>query len=101
MHAFRCALLLVSLVFGEVFLLEVHPYMTGFCTFWKVITIDITLFSSRNKDLRYGAVLILNTFLKDYLCVQTGLCILNWHHRSFFLDSAHVSGLVRLRNGNF
>ncbi len=32
-HALRCALSLVSLVFGEVFLVEVHPYMTCFCTF--------------------------------------------------------------------
>ena len=22
---------------GKCFLLEVHPYMTGFCTFWKVL----------------------------------------------------------------
>ena len=22
---------------GSVLLLEVHPYMTGFCTFWKVL----------------------------------------------------------------
>ena len=32
-HAFRCALSLVSLVFGKCFLVEVHPYMTGLCTF--------------------------------------------------------------------
>ena len=22
---------------GQCFLLEVHPFMTGFCTFWKVL----------------------------------------------------------------
>ena len=36
MRAFLCALLLVLLVFGSVFfLVEVHRYMTVFCTFWR------------------------------------------------------------------
>ena len=45
MHAFRCALSLVSLVFGEVYLLVVHPYMymTDFCTFWKVLFLQLVL----------------------------------------------------------
>ena len=38
MQAFRCGLSLVSLVFGEVFfLVGVHPYMSVFCTFCKVL----------------------------------------------------------------
>ena len=36
LHALRCALLLlVSLVFGEVFFGAGHPYMTSFGMFWQ------------------------------------------------------------------